>query len=106
VVLIAVAAIVMGADTGFLSRASLAGTNRIEHGLHDRLHHPAPAAGENAALADGGPMPSLDGAVTWLNSPPLTREQLKGKMVLVDFWTYSCINCLRLPARLPSPRRS
>ncbi|MGB3867019.1 MAG: thioredoxin family protein, partial [Xanthobacteraceae bacterium] len=34
-------------------------------------------------------------AVEWLNSPPLTREALKGKVVLVDFWTYSCINCLR-----------
>ena len=31
----------------------------------------------------------------WLNSPPLTTEALKGKVVLVDFWTYSCINCLR-----------
>jgi cytochrome c biogenesis protein CcdA/thiol-disulfide isomerase/thioredoxin len=42
-----------------------------------------------------GAMPPLDGAVKWLNSPPLTRAQLKGKVVLVDFWTYSCINCLR-----------
>jgi thiol-disulfide isomerase/thioredoxin len=33
--------------------------------------------------------------VEWLNSQPLTQEQLKGKVVLVDFWTYSCINCLR-----------
>jgi len=33
--------------------------------------------------------------VKWLNSAPLTREQLKGKVVVVDFWTYSCINCLR-----------
>ncbi len=40
-------------------------------------------------------MPSLDGAVAWLNSPPLTRDQLKGKVVVIDFWTYSCINCLR-----------
>jgi cytochrome c biogenesis protein CcdA/thiol-disulfide isomerase/thioredoxin len=40
-------------------------------------------------------MPALDGATTWLNSPPLTAESLKGKVVLVDFWTYSCINCLR-----------
>jgi thiol-disulfide isomerase/thioredoxin len=39
--------------------------------------------------------PSLSGAVTWLNSPPLTMDALKGKVVLVDFWTYSCINCLR-----------
>ncbi len=42
-----------------------------------------------------GNMPPLSGAVEWLNSPPLTREDLKGKVVLVDFWTYSCINCLR-----------
>jgi thiol-disulfide isomerase/thioredoxin len=40
-------------------------------------------------------VPQLAGAVAWLNSPPLTREGLKGKVVLVDFWTYSCINCLR-----------
>jgi thiol-disulfide isomerase/thioredoxin len=39
--------------------------------------------------------PSLAGATTWLNSPPLTLEGLRGKVVLVDFWTYSCINCLR-----------
>lgn len=39
--------------------------------------------------------PSLDGAVQWLNSPPLTAAGLKGKVVLIDFWTYSCINCLR-----------
>ncbi len=31
----------------------------------------------------------------WLNSPPLTPAELKGKVVVVDFWTYSCINCLR-----------
>jgi thiol-disulfide isomerase/thioredoxin len=42
-----------------------------------------------------GNLPSLDGAVQWLNSPPLTAQALKGKVVLVDFWTYSCINCLR-----------
>ena len=37
----------------------------------------------------------MSGAVEWLNSPPLTAEGLKGKVVLIDFWTYSCINCLR-----------
>jgi thiol-disulfide isomerase/thioredoxin len=46
-------------------------------------------------LPDEGAAPSLAGAVEWLNSPPLTMEALKGKVVLVDFWTYSCINCLR-----------
>jgi thiol-disulfide isomerase/thioredoxin len=49
-----------------------------------------------AAEANGQQMlPDLSGATSWLNSPPLNREQLKGKVVLVDFWTYSCINCLR-----------
>ena len=42
-----------------------------------------------------GAMPSLAGATEWLNSPALTAEALKGKVVVVDFWTYSCINCLR-----------
>ena len=42
-----------------------------------------------------GKMPPLDGAIQWLNSPPLSAEALKGKVVLVDFWTYSCINCIR-----------
>jgi thiol-disulfide isomerase/thioredoxin len=42
-----------------------------------------------------GRMPSLDGATTWLNSPPLTTEGLRGKVVAVDFWTYTCINWLR-----------
>lgn len=48
-----------------------------------------------AALPVEGTLPSLDGAVQWLNSPPLTAAGLRGKVVLVDFWTYSCINCLR-----------
>ena len=48
-----------------------------------------------AALPVEGELPSLAGAVQWLNSPPLTAEGLRGKVVLVDFWTYSCINCLR-----------
>jgi cytochrome c biogenesis protein CcdA/thiol-disulfide isomerase/thioredoxin len=52
----------------------------------------APAAD---TLKVEGKLPPLDGAVEWLNSAPLTAQQLKGKVVLVDFWTYSCINCLR-----------
>jgi thiol-disulfide isomerase/thioredoxin len=42
-----------------------------------------------------GTLPPLDGAVTWLNSPALGGKRLQGKVVLVDFWTYSCINCIR-----------
>jgi cytochrome c biogenesis protein CcdA/thiol-disulfide isomerase/thioredoxin len=51
--------------------------------------------GQTAALPVEGNLPALSGAVAWLNSPPLTADGLKGKVVLVDFWTYSCINCLR-----------
>jgi thiol-disulfide isomerase/thioredoxin len=47
------------------------------------------------ALPVEGQFPSLAGAVEWLNSPPLTTEGLGGQVVLIDFWTYSCINCLR-----------
>jgi thiol-disulfide isomerase/thioredoxin len=53
------------------------------------------AARGDIALDDEGPMPELSGAVAWLNSPPLTRQSLHGKVVLVNFWTYSCINSLR-----------
>jgi thiol-disulfide isomerase/thioredoxin len=42
-----------------------------------------------------GSLPSLAGATQWLNSPPLTAAGLRGKVVLVDFWTYTCINWLR-----------
>ena len=51
-----------------------------------RRHAPLPAEGY---------LPGFDGATGWLNSPPLTAEGLRGKVVLVDFWTYTCINWLR-----------
>ncbi|MGI8509574.1 MAG: cytochrome c biogenesis protein/redoxin [Gemmatimonadaceae bacterium] len=43
---------------------------------------------------DQGAMPTIDGATGWINSAPLTRESLLGKVVLVDFWTFECYNCL------------
>jgi thiol-disulfide isomerase/thioredoxin len=46
-------------------------------------------------LASEGSMPSLAGATEWLNSPPLTPANLRGKVVLINFWTFSCINSLR-----------
>jgi thiol-disulfide isomerase/thioredoxin len=52
--------------------------------------HAAPAA-----LPVEGRLPGFDGATGWLNSEPLTAEGLRGKVVLVDFWTYTCINWLR-----------
>jgi thiol-disulfide isomerase/thioredoxin len=46
-------------------------------------------------LSSEGMLPSLDGATGWLNSEPLSPEALRGNVVLVDFWTYTCINWLR-----------
>src|SRR5436305_6566120 len=42
-----------------------------------------------------GELPSFSGATAWLNSPPLSAAGLRGKVVLIDFWTYTCINWLR-----------
>ena len=109
-VLVAVVAIGLGWDTGLLTRLSAGNTNRIEQALIDAVR-PASAQNEQPAMAMTGTMmmsaastkdlpvegelPGFDGAVSWLNSPPLTAEGLRGKVVLVDFWTYSCINCIR-----------
>src|SRR5450830_1320485 len=105
-----VAAIALGLDTGLLTKVSNSGTTSLEQSLLDKFKpKPAPApamAASNAMMAAAtvsapavlpseGPLPPLDGAVQWLNSAPLTAASLKGKVVLVDFWTYSCINCLR-----------
>jgi thiol-disulfide isomerase/thioredoxin len=48
-----------------------------------------------APLSFEGRLPGFDGATGWLNSPPLTTDDLLGRVVLVDFWTYTCINWLR-----------
>lgn len=48
-----------------------------------------------SGAGDEGRMPNLDGAVSWLNSTPLSSKSLLGKVVLINFWTYSCINSLR-----------
>jgi thiol-disulfide isomerase/thioredoxin len=52
-------------------------------------------AGDLLALPVEGRLPSFDGATGWLNSEPLTPEGLRGRVVLVDFWTYTCVNWLR-----------
>jgi thiol-disulfide isomerase/thioredoxin len=53
------------------------------------------AAQEPPSIVGSSPLYGLSGATGWINSPPLTAKQLKGKVVLVDFWDYSCINCIR-----------
>lgn len=123
-VLIGVGLIATGLDTGLLSQLSLSSTSRIEQKLIDTLRPqgmdpqqrldaqplaleapaaiPAVAAKSDAtgnAVVKGegalGALSSLAGAVGWINSPALQSQDLRGKVVLVDFWTYSCINCLR-----------
>src|SRR5690348_9960666 len=102
-VLVGVAAIALGVDTRFLSNLSSAQTTGLESGLAQKLgvsqqmndsRARTTAAGE-LVLPVEGKLPPLDGIGPWFNSAPLTNEQLKGKVVLIDFWTYSCINCLR-----------
>jgi cytochrome c biogenesis protein CcdA/thiol-disulfide isomerase/thioredoxin len=61
-----------------------------------------PGRAEESALGDYGPAPEFAGVGEWLNSDPLTLAELRGKVVVIDFWTYSCINCLRT---LPHVRR-
>jgi thiol-disulfide isomerase/thioredoxin len=115
-VLLAVVAIAFGWDSSVLTRLSLSGTNSIEQSLIDRVNSPnsngSMTMAMNNSQGDGhammmsaakpagdlpieGEIPSLAGATLWLNSPPLVSEALRGKVVMVDFWTYSCINCLR-----------
>ncbi len=102
-VILGVVAIALGWDTNLLARFSFVNTATAEEHLIHALGAPKPAAALAPAstvepsppLADEGPMPELSGAVAWLNSAPLTRDQLRGKVVVIDFWTYSCINCLR-----------
>ncbi|SEN16645.1 Thiol-disulfide isomerase or thioredoxin [Luteibacter sp. UNCMF331Sha3.1] len=55
----------------------------------------APPVEAKSTLPVEGRLPTLDGATTWIGSPALTAASLRGKVVLVDFWTYSCINSLR-----------
>lgn len=110
-VLAGVVAIALGLDTGLLTRLSLARTGGIESALVDAIH-PRTASAQSTAdsvapSASGSAdtaaptlpvermAPPLEGAVEWLNSKPLSNTDLRGKVVLVDFWTYSCINCLR-----------
>lgn len=86
-----VVVIALGWDTRFLSQVSYLNTANAEQQLIDSLAQ-RPNTEESA---DTQMAPPLTGATQWLNSPPLSVESLRGKVVLVDFWTYSCINCLR-----------
>jgi cytochrome c biogenesis protein CcdA/thiol-disulfide isomerase/thioredoxin len=113
-VLAGVGVIALGLDTGLLARLSYASTSAFEQAILDSVHPKTDGSSSFDVASNGtlvapadltkpfqanlpveGRAPSFSGAVEWLNSPPLTSEQLRGKVVLVDFWTYSCINCIR-----------
>ncbi len=94
-VLAGVAAIALGLDTGALARlAQSGGTIALEQKLVPaRLQKMQWREPARLNLPVEGAMPPLAGAVAWLNSPPLATEQLRGKVVLVDIWTFGCYNC-------------
>ena len=87
-----------GADDVLLANTSSEGVSRVEKGLLDTVpkvvdYLVSKAKADSSMDNAKGAMPSLSGAVEWINSPALSNESLKGKVVLVDFWTFDCINC-------------
>lgn len=97
-VLAAALMISTGADKTLLAGASSESVSVLEKGVLQSVpkvveYLVSKAKAEPTLDNAQGPMPSLSGAVEWLNSPALTSESLRGKVVLVDFWTYDCINC-------------
>jgi cytochrome c biogenesis protein CcdA/thiol-disulfide isomerase/thioredoxin len=100
-VLMGVVALALGWDTKLLTKFSFVNTSKAEEHLIGALGSPrpvmaaAPVGSDTPVLQDEGAMPAIPSGVEWLNSKPLSRDSLRGKVVLIDFWTYSCINCLR-----------
>ena len=107
VTLVCVVGLSFNLDTAILSRlpSTLFLSNAVEQKLVAKLYAaPMPKKTVQSMavtvpmvspLPVLGPMPDFKGIVAWLNSPPLNKKDLRGKVVLVDFWTYSCINCIR-----------
>jgi cytochrome c biogenesis protein CcdA/thiol-disulfide isomerase/thioredoxin len=94
-VLAGVVVVAMGWDTGILARLSLASTTPAEQRLVDRLAGGPRVENTPPDSASSDVLPALSRATAWINSPPLTAAALRGHVVLLDIWTYSCINCLR-----------
>ncbi|WP_085686329.1 MULTISPECIES: cytochrome c biogenesis protein DipZ [unclassified Pseudomonas] len=98
-VLATAAVIATGADNLLLANTSSQGVASVEKSVLENVPKVVDyfvskvRADSTEDEAGKGAMPSLSGAVQWLNSPELTNESLRGKVVLVDFWTYDCINC-------------
>ncbi|MBV7555335.1 cytochrome c biogenesis protein DipZ [Pseudomonas sp. PDM28] len=90
--------IATGANDLLLANTSSQGVSRIEKGVLETVpkvvdYLVSKVQADSTMGNAQGAMPSLSGAVDWINSPALTNEALKGKVVLVDFWTFDCINC-------------
>jgi thiol-disulfide isomerase/thioredoxin len=81
--------------THFSVAAVVAAAIGLAVGLAAGPRDPTSASAAASRLPVEGEMPSLAGATEWINSPPLTPAGLRGKVVLVDIWTYTCINWLR-----------
>ncbi|HEX2543695.1 MAG TPA: redoxin family protein [Ramlibacter sp.] len=88
-VLAAVAVPALGLDATVLARISLPASTRLEQSLIERVQF------AKASEPHPGALDALRGASAWINTQPLDAAALRGKVVLVNFWTYSCINCLR-----------
>jgi cytochrome c biogenesis protein CcdA/thiol-disulfide isomerase/thioredoxin len=76
-----------------VERSSIARDELSKLQRHGPSRFKAPSAADK--LTDYGTAPDFTGITEWVNSKPLTLQRLRGRVVLVDFWTYSCINCLR-----------
>jgi thiol-disulfide isomerase/thioredoxin len=97
-VLAAAVVISTGADKTLLAGTSSEGVTTVEQRVLETVpkvvdYFVSKVKADSSMDNAQGPMPSLSGAVEWLNSPALSNDSLKGKVVLVDFWTYDCINC-------------
>ncbi len=94
-----VVALGLGLDTGLLQRLSTEQTYRLENALVKLVSAPASLWDNSAEAASPGtitgPLAALLGQAAWINTAPLRAEDLRGKVVVVNLWTYSCINCLR-----------
>ena len=94
-------ALALSSNANVLTRFHIMNTARGEDSLIGAFHPRKLAAdatslrGFHSLLGDEGAMPDLDGAIGWLNSTPASRKSLRGKVVLINFWTYTCINSLR-----------
>jgi thiol-disulfide isomerase/thioredoxin len=81
----------------FVGAVAIAIAPRTTPSFHPRIRaaFTVNAAESQQLPKDLGAMPNLDGGVAWLNSAPVSSRSLRGKIVLVNFWTYTCINSLR-----------